>query len=198
MAAHAAVAQWVNHCATVASRLFIQWSSLIRFCTACTVSSLFQYLTNWIVPFFIVAKSSIDETIQKCLATCFQGLLCLDTEEVIIYGQQKHIFKHAKQYFPGLLPSSLGFQLFLIAPYSTGASYRSFYPIFNKTFYHLETLLTICRPKKVLSAGSLCGPLVPIPEFECPKRTFMLPQKYHVSISNMLSKLLKYFMEKEN
>ena len=77
---------------------------------------------------------------------------------------------------------------------STGASGRSFYPIFNKRFDHLETLLTICRPKKVLSAGSLCGPLVPSPQSKCPKRTFMLPQKYHVSVSNMLSKPLKCFM----
>ena len=30
------------------------------------------------------------------------------------------------------------------------ASARSFYPIFNKRIDHLETLLTICRPKKVL------------------------------------------------
>ena len=40
---------------------------------------------------------------------------------------------------------------------STGASDRSFYPIFNKKFDHLETLLTIHRPKEVLSARSLCG-----------------------------------------
>ena len=97
------------------------------------------------------------------------------------YTVNKNIFLNMLiQYLPCLLLSSLGFQVFLIAPYSTGASYRSFYPIINKTFYHLETLLTICRPKKVLSAGSLCGPLVPIPEFECPKRTLMLPQKYHI------------------
>ena len=82
--------------------------------------------------------------------------------------------------------------------YSTGASDRSSYPIFNKRFDHLETLLTIHRPKKVLSAGSLCGPLVPSPQSKCPKRTFMLPQKYHVSVSNMLSKPLKCFMENEN
>ena len=81
--------------------------------------------------------------------------------------------------------------------YSRGASDRSFYPIFNKTFDHLETLLTICRPKKVLSAGSLCGSLVPSPQSKCPKRTFMLPQKNHVSVSNMLSKPLKCFMENE-
>ena len=78
------------------------------------------------------------------------------------------------------------------------ASDRSSYPIFNKRFDHLETLLTIHRPKKVLSAGSLCGPLVPSPQSKCPKRTFMLPQKYHVSVSNMLSKPLKCFMENEN
>ena len=63
----------------------------------------------------------------------------------------------------------------------------SFYPIFNKKFDHLETLLTICRPKKALPAGSLCRPLVPSPLSKCPKRTFILPQKYHASVSNMLS-----------
>ena len=50
---------------------------------------------------------------------------------------------------------------------STGASDRRFYPIFNKGFDHLETqkyrLLIIQRSKNVLSAGSLCGPLVPSP-----------------------------------
>ena len=82
--------------------------------------------------------------------------------------------------------------------YSTGASDRSFYPIFNKRFDHLETLLTTCRPKKVLSARSLCGPLVPSSQSKCPKRTYMLPEKYHVSVSNMLSKPLKCLMENEN
>ena len=72
---------------------------------------------------------------------------------------------------------------------STGASDRSFYPIFNKRFDHLEILLTICRPKNILSAGSLCGPYVPSPQSKCSKRTFMLPQTYHVSVSSMLSKL---------
>ena len=71
--------------------------------------------------------------------------------------------------------------------YSGGACDGSFYPIFNKRFDHLETLLAIHRPKKVLSAGSLCGRLVPSPQSICPKRTFMLPQKYHASVSNMLS-----------
>ena len=82
--------------------------------------------------------------------------------------------------------------------YSTGASNRGFYTIFNKRFDHLETLLIICTPKKVLSAGSLCGPLVPTPQSKCPKRTFLLPKKYQVSVSNMLSKPLKCFMENEN
>ena len=77
---------------------------------------------------------------------------------------------------------------------STGPSDITFYPNFNKMFDHLETMLTICRPEKVLSAGSLCGPLVPSPQSKCPKRTFMLPQKYHASVSNMLSKPLKCFM----
>ena len=59
---------------------------------------------------------------------------------------------------------------------STGASGRSFYPIFNKKFDHLETLLTIHRPKKVLSAGSLCGPLVPSPQCKCPKGASYYPK----------------------
>ena len=82
--------------------------------------------------------------------------------------------------------------------YSTGASDRSFYPIFNKRFDHLESLLTIHRPKKVLPAGSLCGPLVTSPQSKGPKRTFILPQKYHASHSNMLSQSLKSFIENEN
>ena len=81
---------------------------------------------------------------------------------------------------------------------STGASDRSFHPIFNKRFDHLETFLTICRPKKVLSAGSLYQPLVPSTLSKCPQKTSMLPQKYHVSVSHMLSKPVKCFMENEN
>ena len=77
---------------------------------------------------------------------------------------------------------------------STGVSDRSFYPIFNKRFDQLETTLTISRLKKVFSAGSLCGPLVPSPQSKCPKRTFMSPQKYDSSISNMVSKPLKCFI----
>ena len=70
--------------------------------------------------------------------------------------------------------------------YSTGASNRSFCPIFNKRFDHLGTLLTIRRPKKVLSLGPLRGPLVPSPQSKCPKGTFMLPKKYHAQVLNML------------
>ena len=44
---------------------------------------------------------------------------------------------------------------------STRASNRSFYIIFNKRFDHLKHLLTKHRTKKVLSAGSLCGSLIP-------------------------------------
>ena len=47
---------------------------------------------------------------------------------------------------------------------STGASDRNFYPIFNNKFDYLETLLTIHRPKNVLSAGSLCGSPVLMPQ----------------------------------
>ena len=65
---------------------------------------------------------------------------------------------------------------------STGASDRSFYPIFSKKFDLLETLMIIFRSKKVLSAGSLCGHLVSSPPSKFPKRTFMLLGKYHVSV----------------
>ena len=58
----------------------------------------------------------------------------------------------------------------LKSKYSTGASDRSFYPIFNKRFDHLVTLLKICGPKKVLSAGSLCRPLVSNPQSKCPQK----------------------------
>ena len=73
-----------------------------------------------------------------------------------------------------------------IIDYSAGASDGSFYPIFNKRFDHLETMLAIHRTKNVLSTGSLCGPLVPSPQSIFPKRTFMLPRKYHASVSNIL------------
>ena len=65
----------------------------------------------------------------------------------------------------------------------------------SKTFF-FEVLNM--QTQKVLSAGSLCGPLVPSPQSKCPKSTFMLPQKYHVSVSNMLLKPLKCFMENKN
>ena len=70
---------------------------------------------------------------------------------------------------------------------STGANDRGFYLIFNKRFDHLERLLTIRRPKKAVSAGSLYGPFVPSPQSKCSKRTFILPQKYHALVSNMVS-----------
>ena len=59
---------------------------------------------------------------------------------------------------------------------STGASNRSFYSIFWKRFDHLETLLTIHRPKKVLSAGSLCRPLVPSLSLNAPKGPSYYPK----------------------
>ena len=52
---------------------------------------------------------------------------------------------------------------------STEASNRSFYPIFKKRFVHLQTLLTIHKPKKVLSDGSLRGPLVRSSQSKSPK-----------------------------
>ena len=59
---------------------------------------------------------------------------------------------------------------------STGASEKRFNPIFNKRFDHLETLLMICRPKKVLSDGSLCGPLVSSPQSNAPKGPLCYPK----------------------
>ena len=58
---------------------------------------------------------------------------------------------------------------------STGATDRSFYPIFNKKFGHLETLLTIHRLKNVLTAGLLCRPLLRSPYSKSPKRTLLEP-----------------------
>ena len=71
---------------------------------------------------------------------------------------------------------------------STEASNRNFYPIFNKRFDHLETLLTVHRPKNVLSAGPLCRFLVPSLQSKCSKRTFILSQKYRASVSNSVSR----------
>ena len=109
-------------------------------------------------------------------------------------GYEKHksycsrLYKKEKKEFNRKL------NLSFVTDNSTEASDRSFYPIFNKRFDYLETLLTICRPKKALSAGSLCGPLVSSPQTKCPKKTFMLPQKYYASVLIMLSKPLKYFV----
>ena len=85
----------------------------------------------------------------------------------------------------------------LLLYYSTEANSRSFHLIFNKRFDHLETLLTINRPKKELLAGSLRQSFVPNPLSKCPKRTFILQQKYHTSVSHMLSQPLKYFIERK-
>ena len=62
---------------------------------------------------------------------------------------------------------------------STRASDRSSDPIFRKKFDHLETLLAIHRPKKVLPVGSLCWPLVPNPQSKCPQKE---PSYYPKSI----------------
>ena len=64
---------------------------------------------------------------------------------------------------------------------------QKFLPRFNKRFGHVEKLLTMHKPKNVLSAGSLSGPLVPSPQSKCPQKTFILPQTHHASGSNMLS-----------
>ena len=71
--------------------------------------------------------------------------------------------------------------------YGTGASDRSFYPIFNKKFDHLETLLTIQIPKKEFVSWVTLRPLVPSPQPKYTKGTFILPHKYHASVANMLS-----------
>ena len=64
-----------------------------------------------------------------------------------------------------LPPSSYAPNVIIIKhSWNAGAKDRSFYPIFNKRFDHLQTLLTIYRLKRVLSAGSLCGPLVLSPQ----------------------------------
>ena len=59
----------------------------------------------------------------------------------------------------------------------------SFYPISSKRFDHLETLLTVRRPKKVSSAVSMCRPLVLSPQSKCTKKTLILLQKYHFSVT---------------
>ena len=83
---------------------------------------------------------------------------------------------------------------------STGVSDRSFYPIFNKTFDHFETLLTIHRPEKVLSSRSLCGPLVPSLQSKCPKRTFIFnyPKSMMFQFQICCHSHLKCFIENEN
>ena len=73
-----------------------------------------------------------------------------------------------------------------------------FTPVLTKGLSTKKHCSQYADPKKVLSAESLCRALVPSPQPKCPKRTFMLPQKYHASVSNMLSKPLKCFIECEN
>ena len=73
-----------------------------------------------------------------------------------------------------------------------------FNPVLTKGLSTEKHCSQYADPKKVLSAESLCRPLVPSPQPKCPKRTFMLPQKYHASVSNMLSKPLKCFIECEH
>ena len=99
-----------------------------------------------------------------------------------------------------LVKTEMQVKLFLLLfLHSTGASDRRFYPIFNQRFEPSETLLTICRPKTVLSFGSLRAPLVLSPQSKFPqKRTFMLPLKHHASVSNILAKPLNCFMENKN
>ena len=64
--------------------------------------------------------------------------------------------------------------IIIISSNSTGSSDRSFYPIFNKKFDYLETLLTIHRPKKVHCAGLQC----PVTSLNVPKG----PSSYRKSI----------------
>ena len=64
--------------------------------------------------------------------------------ELVIFRSKKlkvdHSFKFKLEY-KRLVPTKSAKCLRVLA------SDRSFYPIFNKRFDHLETLLTICRPK---------------------------------------------------
>ena len=53
--------------------------------------------------------------------------------------------------------------------YSTGASDRCFCPIFNKSSDHLETLLTIHKPKKFCQLGHCAGLQCPVPNLNAPK-----------------------------
>ena len=125
-------------------------------------------LLLWTMEIFLKHILRIDDFCNS--STCYKDIL---------FGKYVLVFP--------AIPAKLLSKSVWVFSYSTGASDRSFYPIFNKRCDHLEALLTIHWPKKVLSAGSLCGLLVPSPQYKCPKRTFMLPQKYHASVSNMLS-----------
>ena len=109
----------------------------------------------------------------------------------ILFYAQGVLFEYVFSLWISLSFSHKVHQLKRFFTYSAGASERPFHPIFNKRFDDLKTLVTIQRPKKTLSAGSLCGPLVPSAHSKGPKRTFILTR-------NMLSYQLKCFIENEN
>ena len=52
-----------------------------------------------------------------------------------------------------------------------------FHPIFNKSFDHVETLLTTHIPENVLSAGSPCRALVPTPQSKRSKKDLHITPK---------------------
>ena len=97
-----------------------------------------------------------------------------------------------------MLILSLLIYFFFSATHSTGACDRRFYPIFNKRFCKLETLLTMQGSAKVLSDGLPWAPLVPSLQSRSLKGTFILPQKYHASISNIFSQPLVSFIQIES
>ena len=107
-------------------------------------------------------------SVQGVIEIIYESIAPLKT----VYSQLNLILRH-KHFFCLLV--------------STRASDRIFNLIFSKKFDQLETLLTLQRPKKALSAGSLCGSLVPIPQSKRSQKTFILPRKYQTSFSNMLS-----------
>ena len=74
------------------------------------------------------------------------------------------------------------FTAFFYLPYlpitsfnSIGASDRSFYPIFNKRFDHLETLLTMQTPKKCCQLGHCAGLQCLVPSLNAPKGPLYYP-----------------------
>ena len=59
---------------------------------------------------------------------------------------------------------------------STGASDRSFYPIFNKRFDHLEKLLKNADQKKFCQLGHCAGLWFPVPSLDAPKGPSCYPK----------------------